>query len=106
MSKFSERIKSVISKVISTFSPHQYRLAQIREYRDENVEVSRAFKDYAKKLPKKIEKKCRKSQRNKSFNLYGFYEEWDAIDQESIKEKIRIYRQYFDVNSGHEDQSA
>lgn len=106
MSKFSERIRSVVSKMIAPFSPHQYRLAQIKEYRSEDVEISRDFKDYAEKLTKKISDKCSKAQSNGSFDLYGFYEEWDDIDAETICEKIRLYRQYYDINSDHENGNA
>lgn len=100
-------ITSIKTKVISLFSSHERRIKQIEEYRDKPVTLSSEFKKYGDRLLEETREKCSKAVHNNSFDLYGWYSgEWNLIDEECIKEKIGLYRRYYEANSHHENSDA
>lgn len=100
--EFTNALKSVKDNVVSLFSSHKRRINQIEHYLDKPVEVSDDFKSYAKNLPAKTRKKCDRAKKKGSFDLFGFSTDWDSIDEYTLQEKKRLYRQYFAASSEHD----
>lgn len=99
--KITKVLKSAKGKVISFFSPHERRLGLIENYTDKSVEISGEFRRYAKSFPEQVRKKCGRTRKCESFDLYGFNADWNAIDQQTIMEKIGLYRQFFNASADH-----
>ena len=99
--KITKVLKSAKDKVISFFSPHQRRIEQVKSYMDRPVAVSDEFRIYAKSFPEQVRKKCGRTRKCESFDLYGFNADWNAIDQQTIMEKIGLYRQFFNSAADH-----
>ena len=89
-------VSSMIQRVKMLFK------SNAEKWKDEPIEMSSEFRTFRKQLAGNVRKTIRKSKRMKKYNICDFEHFFKEIDEQTVREKVKLYQELFKHSQDHQ----
>ena len=93
-------VSSMIQRVKMLFK------SNAEKWKDEPIEMSSEFRTFRKQLAGNVRKTIRKSKRMKKYNICDFEHFFKEIDEQTVREKVKLYQELFKHSQDHQTKES